>query len=59
MGTQGITKIPAEQTMGMFQLGVVKVARQWKQEKTEGYYKGRYREDNMKIKRNFFSPPPM
>ena len=59
MGAQGITKRTAEKTLGLFQLGAVEVARLWMQEKTESSYKGRNREDYMKTKVKFFSPPPM
>jgi len=59
MRNQGITKFLTEESMGVSQLGAVGVARQWIQKKTEGSYEERNREDYMKIKRNFFSPPPM
>jgi len=59
MRDQGITKSPTDKSMGVCQLGAVRVARQWMQEKTVGSYKERNREDYMQIKRNFFSPPLM
>ena len=58
MWAQGITRGTTKKTMGVFQREAVEVAWQWMQEKTEGCYKERYREDFVKIK-NFFSPPPM
>ena len=60
MRDQGNTESPTEiNKEGLCQLGAVNVAVQWMQKKTEGCNMKRNREDYMKIKRNFFSPPPM